>query len=108
MRQKLLTATAIILVDSIDAVTGTFHISKEFIGIVIPLLSDNIVGEHSRISSTVAIPFSLTSPLEHVRAIHGSATDKLPRTLEIVVGSSIVSGLFVRFDDTLSEYSFHS
>jgi len=69
------TITAESLVDSIDGISSSCHISKEFVGLFLPIIVGNVA--------------------EHVTAVTVSVKDKLTRSLGAAVGSSIQIALFV-------------
>ncbi|KAF8962769.1 Sodium/calcium exchanger protein-domain-containing protein [Flammula alnicola] len=71
----LVAITAEWLVDSIDGMTDTGHISKEFVGIILLPIVGNAA--------------------EHVTAVSVSVKDKLNLSLGVAVGSSIQIALFV-------------
>jgi Ca2+:H+ antiporter len=67
----LVAVTAEFLVDSIDGLTATGSISKEFVGVILLPIVGNAA--------------------EHVTAVTSSVKDKLTLSLSVAVGSSIVS-----------------
>ncbi|KIP05016.1 hypothetical protein PHLGIDRAFT_36633 [Phlebiopsis gigantea 11061_1 CR5-6] len=71
----IVAVTAEFLVDSIDGLTDTGHISKEFVGLVLLPIVGNAA--------------------EHVTAVTVSVKDKLDLSLGVAVGSSIQIALFV-------------
>ncbi|KAI0346126.1 Calcium/proton exchanger [Trametopsis cervina] len=71
----LVAVTAEFLVDSIDGLTNTGHISKEFVGLILLPIVGNAA--------------------EHVTAVTVSVKDKLDLSLGVAVGSSIQIALFV-------------
>ncbi|KAI0787930.1 Sodium/calcium exchanger protein-domain-containing protein [Fomes fomentarius] len=71
----LVAVTAEFLVDSIDGLTDSGHISKEFVGIILLPIVGNAA--------------------EHVTAVTVSVKDKLTLSLGVAVGSSIQIALFV-------------
>ncbi|KAI0749572.1 Sodium/calcium exchanger protein-domain-containing protein [Daedaleopsis nitida] len=71
----LVAVTAEFLVDSIDGLTSSGHISKEFVGIILLPIVGNAA--------------------EHVTAVTVSVKDKLTLSLGVAVGSSIQIALFV-------------
>jgi len=71
----LVAVTAEWLVDSIDGLTDSGHISKEFVGIILLPIVGNAA--------------------EHVTAVTVSVKDKLNLSLGVAVGSSIQIALFV-------------
>lgn len=98
---KIVAVTAEFLVDSIDGLTDTGHISKEFVGLVLLPIVGNAAGlfqHHSKLSEMcILIPYST----EHVTAVTVSVKDKLDLSLGVAVGSSIVSATIIlkRFID---------
>ncbi|OAX33116.1 calcium/proton exchanger [Rhizopogon vinicolor AM-OR11-026] len=71
----LVAVTAEFLVDSIDGLTATGSISKEFVGVILLPIVGNAA--------------------EHVTAVTSSVKDKLTLSLSVAVGSSIQIALFV-------------
>ncbi|KAI0714467.1 Sodium/calcium exchanger protein-domain-containing protein [Cerioporus squamosus] len=71
----LVAVTAEFLVDSIDGLTASGHISKEFVGLILLPIVGNAA--------------------EHVTAVTVSVKDKLTLSLGVAVGSSIQIALFV-------------
>jgi len=71
----LVAITAEFLVDSIDGITSTGHISKEFVGLILLPIVGNAA--------------------EYATAVTVSVKDKLPLSIGIVVGSSIQIALLV-------------
>jgi len=71
----LVALTAEFLLDSMEGVTSTGHISKEFVGIILLPIVGNAA--------------------EHVTAVTVSVKDKLNLSLGVAVGSSIQIALFV-------------
>jgi len=71
----IVAVTAEWLVDSIDGLTDSGHISKEFVGVVLLPIVGNAA--------------------EHVTAVSVSVKDKLTLSLGVAVGSSIQIALFV-------------
>jgi Ca2+:H+ antiporter len=69
----LVAVTAEFLVDSIDGLTESGSISKEFVGVILLPIVGNAA--------------------EHVTAVTSSVKDKLTLSLGVAVGSSIVSSL---------------
>ena len=83
--------TAEFLVDSIDGLTQSGSISKEFVGLILLPIVGNAAG--SQVCSP-GTPIVLTDPphhTEHVTAVTVSVRDKLDLSLGVAVGSSIVS-----------------
>ncbi len=79
--------TAEWLVDSIEGVTETGHISKEFVGIILLPIVGNAAGMLAyRFCTHFLIPHK-----EHATAVTVSVKDKLNLSLGVAVGSSIVS-----------------
>ncbi|KAH0832935.1 hypothetical protein J3R83DRAFT_11902 [Lanmaoa asiatica] len=72
---KLVAVTAEFLVDSINGLTDTGRISKEFVGVILLPIVGNAA--------------------EHVTAVTVSVKDKLTLSLSVAVGSSIVSSLLL-------------
>ncbi|KAI0300889.1 calcium/proton exchanger [Russula brevipes] len=71
----LVAITAEFLVDSIDGLTSSGHISKEFVGLILLPIVGNAA--------------------EHATAVTVSVKDKLPLSIGVAVGSSIQIALFV-------------
>jgi len=67
--------TTVFLVDSIDDLTSTRHISKEFIGLILLPIVGNAA--------------------EHIAAVAVSTEDKLTLSINIAVNSSVQIALFV-------------
>lgn len=86
---QIVAVTAEFLVDSIDGLTSTGKISKEFVGIVLLPIVGNAAGS-SNTALLTPHPSHLPSP-EHVTAVTVSVKDKIDLSLGVAVGSSIVS-----------------
>jgi Ca2+:H+ antiporter len=77
-------------VDSIDGLTNSGHISKEFVGIILLPIVGNAAGVCPLLFSYVAFNVSIDVCAEHLTAVLSSVKDKLTLSLNVAVGSSIV------------------
>jgi Ca2+:H+ antiporter len=86
----LVAVTAEFLVDSIDGLTESGWISKEFVGLILLPIVGNAA--------------------EHVTAVTSSVKDKLTLSLNVAVGSSIVSSPYTLafYDCSLLSSKLHS
>ena len=80
--------TAEFLLDSMEGVTDTGHISKEFVGIILLPIVGNAAGMVPMFSLSRLASDHIT---EHATAVTVSVKDKLNLSLGVAVGSSIVS-----------------
>ena len=83
--------TAEFLVDSIDGLTDSGTISKEFVGVILLPIVGNAAGM-SDLCNTASICYAHSHIFtEHATAVTVSVKDKLTLSLGVAVGSSIVS-----------------
>jgi Ca2+:H+ antiporter len=83
--------TADFLVGSIDGLTDSGKIGKEFVGIILLPIVGNAAGRVPLFFSVLRCTDLKTFSLEHATAVTVSVKDKLTLSLGVAVGSSIVS-----------------
>jgi Ca2+:H+ antiporter len=81
--------TAEFLVDSINGITESGHISKEFVGLILLPIVGNAAGKTTPPSCRL-YRLMAHQLAEHVTAVTVSVKDKLTLSLGVAVGSSIV------------------
>jgi Ca2+:H+ antiporter len=86
---QFVAVTAEFLVDSIDGLTASGKIKKEFVGIILLPIVGNAAGTQISFSHACSSENWLVF-VEHVTAVTVSVKDKLTLSLGVAVGSSIV------------------
>lgn len=91
--RQLVTTTAVFLVDSIDGLTSTGKISKEFVGLVLLPLIGNTTRSYTALSPALLLKSLSEHIAEHMPAIGNATKDKLDASIRTAVGSTIVRGV---------------
>jgi Ca2+:H+ antiporter len=87
---QLVAITAEWLVDSINGLTESGTITKEFVGMILLPIVGNAAG-WCFVSASYLAWLNVYFIIEHVTAVTVSVKDKLTLSLGVAVGSSIVS-----------------